>query len=45
VAVRVPQISIVIVVVNTSAKEVMFSSLFVSLPVNNFAQKFPNGFT
>jgi len=25
-------------------KEVMFSSLFVSLSVSNFAQKFPNGF-
>jgi len=28
----------------TSAKEVMFSSLFVCLSVGNFAQKLPNGF-
>jgi len=28
----------------TSAKEVMFSSLFVCLSVSNFAQKLANGF-
>jgi len=34
----------VVISIDTSDKEVMFSSLFVRLSVSNFAQKLPNGF-
>jgi len=31
-------------IIVTSAKKIMFSSLFVCLSVSNFARKLPNGF-